>query len=242
MDLLSQLVNCLLEVFHNLVFFDSQMSNRSWSSWESDSVNDVSDLVDLLEDFNNLVSQDHNLLRFNISNLQFLNVFSDDNNLLLEDGNLLVEFLDDNLLDWLNSVRFWIFNSINNSLDVVDNSSDLFDLVNENVNVFDNSRSLNHCNLMDLLFQDGDLVSNLGNLLLQDVDSVGESLDNLLEDSWKNTWRMDWLFWFFIVISSWWSWFDDSAIDVRTSSESASLFIAGLSDFITGLESISIFS
>lgn len=107
LNLLEEFGDLFLEDLDNLFL---RWGTMSWDSWPSEwfldnssvsNSNDCfSDVVDSLSDSSNDSSQDNNsLLEFRLS-LVFLDDLSDLDNLLSEDGDLLSQSLDNNLMDW----------------------------------------------------------------------------------------------------------------------------------------------
>lgn len=197
----------------------------------------MSDLCNLSDDLNDLSSENWDLRRLWLCFLDIIDLFSNNSDLVMKGNNLLVDSVNDSSLNWGNSVWSWESDSVYNSLDVVNCSSDFNNSSSENANSSDNSWSLRSWKSINLVSQVSNLMSDMGDLLSQDGDSLGESSHNRFQISRNWSLWSDWLFWLIIITSmSWRS--GDLFDDVDAMSESTSSLVATSSHFFTLLSGI----
>lgn len=192
----------------------------TWSGWlEDDSLDVLLNSDNLLVDLSDNLGETEDLLANNwlFSSWSSVVLLLQDSDLVMNNGNLL-EKLGDLLLVNLDDVSFflsqmswlwswswsWVNNSDNNSLDVVDLLGDVLDNLSEENNLLLDDWLLVNWGSLVLSSQSLDNLGDLSDLLLVDVDLLGENLDNLLSDwgrwSWGNSF---WGGWFLIIFISW---------------------------------------
>ena len=227
LDLSDQLNNSLLLFWLEWSWLRLWLWFWDWVTWVNDVMDSSLDNLNLLGELSDDLLQDNDLLLddrslwlrgLGVLDLKDVNLLLDDLDLLNELNDLLLVNLN-NLLDrlrelWLGWLR-WVESDLSDgSLDVnnllVVLLDDLLELLDGLLNDDDLLRGLDN---LKLLLQDNDLVVDLLNLLNENVNLLGQLVNELVLSWGKWSLLIMWSFWFWLEWVNWflvswdqWSW------------------------------------